>query len=336
MKLLAPASRPDEVEMLVKSGADELYCGVIPQQWSERYSLVVPLNRRDTGPGNLATLTELRELVDLAHRLGARVHLTLNAPTYTDGQLEFVCGLAAECAEEIGVDAFIVADVGLLGTLIKRRPELRLHVSSLAAVHNVHAARFFHELGASRVILPRQTRVEEAVAMARALPDLEFEVFILNDGCIYEEGHCSTVHGVGPMCLTEWSAVFRPVESGGPLPAAELEALQSNLRDYRRWIDCHVAPGEALTPTGMPAGPCGLCAIPDLHHGGVHSLKVIGREAPPFKKLRSVQQVRRVLDRVAAGWPAAECRGLAQALRGTPALCRSGYACYYPEIIRGA
>jgi hypothetical protein len=110
--------------------------------------------------------------------------------------------------------------------------------------------------------------------------------------------------------------------------------MASNAREYWEWIGCHVGQVDALTPTGVPSGPCGLCAIPELHLGGVHSVKAIGREAPAYKKLRSVQQIRAVMDRVAEGESAEQCRALAQAIRGTPELCRSGFGCYYPEVVR--
>lgn len=336
MKLLAPINHPDEVEMLVGSGADELYCGVLPREWTDRYSVAVQLNRREEAVGNMQTLSDLRELVDLAHRHSAKVHLAMNAPTYTEDQIPYVCGLVADAVDQIGIDALLVADVGLLTALMNWRSGLRLHISSLAVIHNSQAVRFFADLGASRVILPRQTRVDEAVAIATAVPEMEIEVFILNDGCIYEEGHCRTLHRPGPICLTDWNYDFRSTDSNPPLTAAELEAMQSNVKDYRHWITCHMASGGILSSTRMPGGPCGLCAIPELYHGGVHSLKIIGREAPAYKKLRSVQQVRHVLDRVAEGMSAEKTRTVAQAIRGTPELCGSGYACYYPEVVRGS
>jgi len=110
MRLLAPTNHPDEVEMLVGSGADELYCGVVPREWTERYSLAARINRREPGPGNMDTLVELRQLVDTAHSLGALVQLTLNAATYNEDQVPFLCALAAEAVDEIGIDALIVAD----------------------------------------------------------------------------------------------------------------------------------------------------------------------------------------------------------------------------------
>jgi U32 family peptidase len=335
MKILAPANHPDEVELLVGSGADELYCGVVPREWTEQHGPAAQLNRRGAGRANMTSLAELGELVQLAHALGATVQLTLNAPTYSEQQTAFLCRLAAQAVDELGVDGLIIADVGLLCTLVDWRDDLRLHVSSLAAVRNAEAARFFRDLGAARVILPRQTRLDEAVSIARAVPELEIEAFVLNDGCIFEEGHCSTVHAVGPICLSDWEYTFRPLEGTRELAAAEVDAMRRNLDDYRAWIDCQVGSGPQLTPTGMPAGPCGLCSIPHLHRGGVHSAKIIGREAPAHRKLRSVQQVRLIRDRAVAAVPSDECRALARAVRGTPELCASGYGCYYPEVVRG-
>ncbi len=174
-----------------------------------------------------------------------------------------------------------------------------------------------------------QTRVDEAIAIAAAVPEMEIELFILNDGCVFEEGHCSSLHEAGPICMADWRRCFNPV--GRALPAAEMERLDVNAEDYSRWVDRHTAPLPILTPTHMPSGPCGLCAIPALFHGGVHSLKIVGREGSAYKKLRSVQQVRHVLDGVTRGLPVETSQAEARAIRGTPELCRSSYGCYYPE-----
>ncbi len=135
--------------------------------------------------------------------------------------------------------------------------------------------------------------------------------------------------------MTDWDYSFRALQESEELSAADREYMANNAREYGEWIGCHVGQVDAVTPTGVPSGPCGLCAIPELHHGGVHSLKVIGREAPAYKKLRSVQQVRAVMGRVVDGESAEDCRVVAQAIRGTPDLCRSGFGCYYPEVVRG-
>lgn len=330
MRLAAPVSHPDEVEMLVSSGADELYCGLVPADWTTRHGAAVAVNRRGPLSGNLTAWRQLRDLVDDAHQRGAPVHLTVNAPAYGSNQLADVRRLAIDAVEQAGVDALIVADVGLLASLAEHRPGLRVHVSSLAAVHNAQAAMFFRDIGAARIILPRQTSIREAVAIAAAAPDVEIETFVLNDGCAFEEGLCSTLHEAGPICLVDWTYRAHAAEGGTPDAAGDATTLARVAGEYRDWISAQVGVPGTLTPTGMPSGPCGLCAIPDLCAGGIRSLKIAGRQMSAFGKLRSVQQARAILDRVESGDPAEACRAAARALRGTPDLCASSRACYYP------
>jgi putative protease len=72
-----------------------------------------------------------------------------------------------------------------------------------------------------------------------------------------------------------------------------------------------------------------LCAIPDFQRIGVASLKIVGREASPFKKLASVKMVRDIVDRVRSGAPKLHVIERARQLRETPEHCASGYMCYY-------
>lgn len=70
---------------------------------------------------------------------------------------------------------------------------VRLHLSSLGSCFNAHAVPFYRSLGIQRVILPRQLRLRE---IGRLVSDaggsVEFEVFAVNDGCMFEEGFCQT------------------------------------------------------------------------------------------------------------------------------------------------
>ena len=83
MKILAPIRAYDELEMLAASGAEELYCGVVPQEWMSRYGGAAWLNRRSPKGGSLETYSELRQLVDAAHARTLPVFITLNAPYYS-------------------------------------------------------------------------------------------------------------------------------------------------------------------------------------------------------------------------------------------------------------
>src|SRR5882762_378636 len=103
--------------------------------------------------------------------------------------------------------------------------------------------------------------------------------------------------------------------------------LRRNLADYRDWVWYVNGNGCGATPKGLPYGPCGLCAIPDLQRIGVESLKIVGREASPFKKLASVRMVRAIVDQVRAGSEKLVTIERAKSLRGDREHCDSGYMC---------
>jgi putative protease len=332
MKVLAPIRAYDELEMLAASGAEELYCGIMPREWIERYNGPVWLNRRSPKGSSLETYEELKQLVDGAHQLHMPVYITLNAPYYSAEQIPMVIELARRLAGETGVDALIVSDINLLLQLSEARLACDLHVSSVAATLNAEAVRFLLNFGPRRVILPRSLTLAEIEAIVAAVRDqVEIEVFVLNDGCAFEEGFCATTHhhSVGAFCtgLSEMQADF---EWYGPLFTTRRQNwLRRNLTDYREWVWYVNGNGCGATPKGLPYGPCGLCAIPDLARMGVASLKIVGREASPFKKLASVKMVRDIVDRVRASAPKLHVIERAIALREEPEHCRSGYMCYY-------
>lgn len=153
MKILAPIRAYDELEMLAASGAEELYCGITPAEWTERYQGAVWLNRRSPKGSSLDSYAEMKQLVDGAHALHMPVFITLNAPYYAAEQIPLVVELARRLSEEIGVDALIVSDINLLLRLSEERLAAALHVSSVAATLNTEAVRFLLNFGPRRIIL---------------------------------------------------------------------------------------------------------------------------------------------------------------------------------------
>jgi len=333
MKVLAPISSIDELEMLASSGAEEFYCGVVPREWMERYTGAVWLNRRSPKGGSLETLSELRGLVDGAHKLGCPVFLTLNAPYYTSEQMSWVMDLSRRLDDEVGIDALIVTDINLLMQLSQAKLNAELHISSVAATLNSEAIGFLLQFGPSRIILPRSLTIPEIEKIVDANRDkVEIEVFMLNDGCAFEEGFCSTTHHhtVGAFCtnLSEMDTDFE--RSGGrDLSRRQNSRLRRNLTDYREWIWYVNGNGCGSTSSGLPYGPCGLCAIHDFKRIGVSSLKIVGREASPYKKLASVRMVRAIVDQVRGGAEKLVTIERAKSMRGEREHCDAGYMCYY-------
>lgn len=330
MKILAPANSAAEAAALIGAGAGEIYCGLQPSAWNKRHGEEVWLNRRGPGAANTGSQGELKELVKTAHSLGVPVFLTMNMPFYPPGLYSEIVDLAREAAGECGADALIVADPGLVIAFREAGINAGIHISSLAAVLNSASADFFRGLGAGRIIFPRYMDLEELrLIIAKTGPEMEYEVFILNDGCVFEEGYCHVSHAFGgAFCHQTWRYRLVKTDEGEICPPKR-ESFDRHLADYRRWTWFIRNCGGGFGPGGFPLGMCGLCALPELHGLGVCSLKIVGREAPLAKKTASVRLVRRVLDMVEAGENEKSVKAKARRIRGTPDLCGSGYMCYY-------
>lgn len=331
MKILAPLGSVDEVEMLAENGAEEFYCGITPMEWIDKFSPGVWINRRNPFAG-LPSFNELKRAVDLSQRYDIPVFLTLNAPHYVEDQYPMLLDLIKHCTQDIGVRAFIVSDIGLMMAMKERCPEAAIHVSSLAAPINTGSIELYKQFQVERIVLSRSVQLNEIAVLKEAAGDIEIEVFILNDGCVYEEGFCMTTHSAGAFCSQAlWDYEYFPANGNVQLTDSEKLKLDEQVKDYREFVwfmnDC----GCQVAQDGLPLGPCGLCAIWKLYHLGVDSLKIVGREGAPYRKLASVQLVKAVVDQVRSHVGETAVIKVAKKLRNQPQFCDSGLMCYYRQ-----
>lgn len=334
MRILSPVAAPEEVEPLVQSGADELYCGLFPQEWYERWGRGAWPNRRGPGPGNLGSVDELCRLADEVHKgRDVPLYVTFNQQFYSDEQADLLLDLAERLTARGAADAFVVTDPGFMTLLREQLPGCRVFASTVAVALNSGAVRLLAELGCSRVILSRHLDLEELARLSAAAPNVELEVFLLNDNCRFEEGLCSTTHtlpGFGVYCATPWEVQPRRAAPAGPLTdPADRAAWDFTLEEHREYLRHLTFRGTGGGHLALPLGPCGLCALPELIDLGIASGKIVGREASPYRKLRSVQAVRYLRDLYLERGDAEEVKREALALRSDPEGCVAGYSCYY-------
>ncbi len=174
-ELLAPAGDLERLRMAVLYGADAVY-----------------LAGTDFGmrafAGNFSP-EGLAEAVDFAHAHGVRVHCTVNTMPRNDEMDRLPAHL--ERLEEAGVDAIILADLGAFQLAGRYAPHAARHVSTQAGVTNYEAARAWHDLGASRVILARELSLEEIQTIRDKTPrSLELEAFVHGAMCVSYSGRC--------------------------------------------------------------------------------------------------------------------------------------------------
>ena len=121
--------------------------------------------------------------------MGRRIYVTCNVLPRNKELSELPEFLAY--AQECGVDAFIIADLGVLELAKKHAPKVALHISTQAGVTNYAAANALYNLGASRVVLAREIPLDEIAGIRANIPDdLEIECFVHGAMCVSFSGRC--------------------------------------------------------------------------------------------------------------------------------------------------
>ena len=276
IELLAPAGDMERLRMSLAYGADAVY-----------------LAGTDFGMRSFAgnfTPEELKQAVALCHSRGVAVHVTCNTMP-RNGEIarmpEWLSYL-----QEVGVDAAILADVGVLSLLKKHAPKLKAHISTQASVSNYQAAAAWYELGASRVILARELSLDEIREIRAKTPrELEIEAFVHGAMCVSYSGRC----------LLSNYMTGRDANRGA---CAQPCRYQYALVEEKR-------PGEYF-PIGEDAGGayilnsrdmCMIDHIPELIDAGLDSLKIEGRAKSAYYAAVVTGAYRHAIDAALAGQP---------------------------------
>lgn len=323
-RIVAPANHPDEVEALAESGADEIYCGVLPAKWSERYGDWDCLSRRQGSIANLTSIEQLQQVARLATGVGMQASLALNV-RYTAEQISDVLDLALAW-EQAGGASVIVSSLAVLIGLQERRSNLFRHISILANVTNSQAVAFFRRFGASRVILPRDLTIPEMAAVTSNQPDIEYEAMALNEKCRFIDGFCGFYHGT--MYSDDTASVFAYERTGrNRMPTVYAHDLcyaghgcQVLFTDERG----ELVPQPNHDDVNRPA--CAACNLLGMYCAGVRILKIGGRGLLTELKLRAVSYLRNAGELALNGTSFRKMRRL---YRDTFGQDCGGASCYY-------
>lgn len=173
-ELLAPAGNFEKLKTALCFGADAVYLG------GKSFSL-------RSFSDNFGK-EELKEAVEYAHARGKKVYVTANIFA-KNADFAALSDYFAYL-QEIGADAALVTDAGVLALAKKVAPKLPLHISTQANTTNKYAAKFWQEQGAERVVLARELSLAEIKEIKDFCPDLELEVFVHGAMCISYSGRC--------------------------------------------------------------------------------------------------------------------------------------------------
>lgn len=174
-EVLAPAGDMECFDAAIGYGADAVYVG------GKTFGM-------RAGAGNFG-FDQLEKACCKAHAVGAKVYLACNTLPRNDEVSSFEGFIKA--AESAGVDAVIVADIGVLSMVKRYTPDMEIHISTQAGIVNYVTAQELYNMGAKRIVLARELSVEE-IAQIRAKTDkaLDIECFVHGAMCVSFSGRC--------------------------------------------------------------------------------------------------------------------------------------------------
>lgn len=300
-ELVCPAGTPASLRTAVDAGADAVYCGLQNETNARNF------------PGLNFTPAELEAALDYAHRRGAKVLLAVNTFP-TAGKFEMWRD-AVDLGARLGVDALIVADMGVADYAVATYPDLRLHLSVQAGASSPEAIRFFcRAFGVRRVVLPRILTVAEIADIHRQIP-CEIEAFIFGNIGMMAEGRCS---------LTTYVTGQSTNMDGACSPASFVHYEEDEARNLTTRLGSYVIDRFSC---GESAGYPTICKgryrcaarageyyafeepytlnlsglLPDLMRAGVTALKIEGRQRSRAYVRTVVSAFRRAVDDILAG-----------------------------------
>ena len=257
MRILSPAGDFESLKAAVCAGADEVYLGV------------KNFNARNIEAFSLETL---KQAVDYAHIFGVKINLTVNI-LFSDEEMQQALDLIVD-AYNLGVDSFIIQDVGLMSLVHKNYPQIEIHASTQMGLHNLEGVKALSDLGYSRVVLSRETSLEE-IKRIRDNTNVEIEYFCHGALCVAFTGNC-------------YLSSYLNDASGNRGKCKQLCRLPYEFYDNKE----KKAEGYLLSAKDFNM----LNRLEDLRNAGVDVLKIEGRARRPFYVYTATKSYKQALN----------------------------------------
>ena len=177
-EILAPAGRVSDIVPLLENGADSIYAGL--SGYSARPQ------------SSDFSLSEIKEVLPVIHGYGKKLYIAINAnvPGEKNGDLL----REIQELDEIGTDAFIISDYGLIDRTVSVIKKADVHVSTLAGVYNYEDVLMLQKMGVKRIILSSDLFVDEIVSIIDHVPDMEYEIVADGGICFNSNRQCLLPH----------------------------------------------------------------------------------------------------------------------------------------------
>ena len=279
LELLSPAGNMERLEMVLHYGADAVYLA------GEEFGMRAAAGNFDSDL--------LPKAVQMAHDKNVDVHVTVNTIPH-EGEVDRLPSYLS-FLQDSGVDALIVADLGVMALAKKYAPNVDLHVSTQLGVLNSETAKVLFEMGAKRVVLARETTMEEIRQIRRNIPDeLEMEAFVHGAMCVSFSGRC----------LLSNYLTGRDANRGA---CAQPCRWKYHLVEEQRPGEYFEITEDGGTHIMNSHDMCMIEHLDDLIDAGISSFKIEGRMKSAYYAAAVTNAYRHALDSVKEGKRPASC-----------------------------
>lgn len=259
VELLAPAGSIESLYAAINNGADAVYLG------GSKFSARAYASNFDN--------ETMKKAVDYCHSYGVKIYVTMNTllkEKELNEAIKYVGYLY-----EIGVDALIVQDLGLVNLIQEKYSDFEIHASTQVTIHNGEGAIYFKEKGFTRIVLSRELSLEEIKHISKDL-NIETEIFIHGALCVCYSGQCLMSSMIGGR-------------SGNRGRCAQPCRMEYTLKSNNM--------GEKKAYLLSPKDMCTIENIKDIIDSGAYSLKVEGRMKRPEYVAGVVENYRKAIDK---------------------------------------
>ncbi|OVE67916.1 peptidase [Clostridium diolis] len=260
IELLAPAGSMESLIAAINNGADAIYLG------GNKFSARAYASNFDN--------ETMMKAVDYAHSYNVKVYVTINT-ILKQSELKEALKYAGYLYE-IGVDAIIIQDLGLVKLIRDVYPDFELHASTQMTIHNAEGALYFREKGMQRIVLSRELTVDEIKYISKDL-GIETEIFVHGALCVCYSGQCLMSSMIGGR-------------SGNRGRCAQPCRMQYTLKGENF--------GERKAYLLSPKDTCFIDDMDAIIKSGTSSLKVEGRMKKPEYVAGVTRNYRKAIDKV--------------------------------------
>ena len=272
-ELLSPAGNYEKMKAAFLYGADAVYLG------GKLFGMRSAADNFE--------VDELFSAAEYAHSLGKKIYLTLNTMPHADEYpilREYLKSLRGS-----GIDAFIIADLGVLNEVKTILPDAEIHISTQAGIVSPESALAYVNLGASRVVLARELTFSEIKKIRAALPDsVEIEAFVHGSMCVSYSGRCMLSHHL----------TGRDANRGGCTQPCRWN--YKIVEEKRPDMPLPIEENELGTFIMSSKDMCTVSIVPELIAAGINSFKIEGRMKSAYYTALVTNAYRIAIDSYAA------------------------------------